>query len=280
MYLHSLNHQNMRHIRFGGLQIPDAVLYEKGRYQDAYTKTKNLTLKPTEIAKIVSEMTEEEKEFAKIAYKFFNETTKKAINETSMILNGYEKATVEKYFPIKADPMFTKQEISGLVQDGTIEGMGMLKERVNGSNPILLEDVAQVIMRQMQNTARYYGLAIPVRDFNKVFNHESTAYAGSVKQSIADTWGNNGVKYVSDILTDIQGGRNKSNFIDVIFDAAKGFHAQSVLTLNPSVAIKQSASYPFALTVLDAKSLAYGMTTAFKKADYEYMDSITPWGWA
>lgn len=280
MYLHSLNRQNMKHIRFGGLQIPDAVLYEKGRYQDAYTKTKNLTLKPTEIEKIVSGMTEEEKEFAKIAYKFFNETTKNAINETSMVLNGYEKAVVENYFPINTDARFTKQEISGLVQDGTIEGMGMLKGRVDGSNPILLEDVAQVIMRQMQNTARYYGLAIPVRDFNKVFNHVSTAYAGSVKESIADTWGNNGVKYVSDILTDIQGGRNKSNFIDVIFDAAKGFHAQSVLTLNPSVAIKQSASYPFALTVLDAKSLAYGMTTAFKKADYEYMDSITPWGWA
>ena len=61
MYLHSLNKQNMNHIRIGGLQIPDAVLYEKGRYQDAYTKTKNLTLKPTEIEKIVSEMTEEEK---------------------------------------------------------------------------------------------------------------------------------------------------------------------------------------------------------------------------
>lgn len=281
MYLHSLNNQNMRHIRFGGLQVPDAGLYEKGRYTDAYTKTKNLTLKPSEIEDIISGMTAEEKSFADIAYKFFNETTKNAINETSMVLNGYEKATVNNYFPIRSDPRFIKREISGLVQDGTIEGMGMLKERTNNAaNPVLLEDVAQVIMRQMQNTARYYGLAVPVRDFNKVFDHTSTAYAGSVKNSISDTWGNNGVKYVSDILTDIQGGRNKSNFIDVIFNAAKGFHAQSVLTLNPSVAIKQSASYPFALTVLDTESLGYGMTTAFKKADYDYMDSITPWGWA
>ena len=138
-------------------------------YGESYGQgAKKIVLKPTQINKIISDMTTQEKEFADIAYKFFNETTKKAINETSLQLDGYEKAIVDNYFPIKTDRNFNRAEISGLIKDGTIEGMGMLKERVGAKNPILLEDITNVITRQIDSTAKYYGLAIPVRNFNKV----------------------------------------------------------------------------------------------------------------
>ena len=281
LYLHSQNHQNMDHIGYGGVRIPNERLYKAGKYQDAYNAGQVITLKPTDVRKIISQMTDAELAYAEVAKKFFNEKTKAAINETSMILNGYEKATVTNYFPIRTDPNFTQREMSGLQMDGTIEGMGSLKERQEGAkNPILLEDVSQVIMRQMENTARYYGFAIPVRNFNKIWNYTSTGYGNSSKNAIIQTWGGAGSKYIENLVQDLQtGGRRAERDI---LDKLKSRYAGTALNLNLGVAIKQSASAPVAALVLDSKSVmkAFAGTNLVKKIDYDYIDSITPWSYS
>ena len=281
LYLHSQNHQNMDHIGYGGVRIPNERLYKAGKYQDAYNAGQVITLKPTDVRKIISQMTDAELAYAEVAKKFFNEKTKAAINETSMILNGYEKATVANYFPIRTDPNFTQKEMSGLQMDGTIEGMGSLKERQEGAkNPILLEDVSQVIMRQMENTARYYGFAIPVRNFNKIWNYTSTGYGNSSKNAIIQTWGGAGSKYIENLVQDLQtGGRRAERDI---LDKLKSRYAGTALNLNLGVAIKQSASAPVAALVLDTKSVmkAFAGTNLVKKIDYDYIDSITPWSYS
>lgn len=281
LYLHSQNHQNMDHIGYGGVRIPNERLYKAGKYQDAYNAGQVITLKPTDVRKIISQMTDAELAYAEVAKKFFNEKTKAAINETSMILNGYEKATVANYFPIRTDPNFTQKEMSGLQMDGTIEGMGSLKERQEGAkNPILLEDVSQVIMRQMENTARYYGFAIPVRNFNKIWNYTSTGYGNSSKNAIIQTWGGAGSKYIENLVQDLQtGGRRAERDI---LDKLKSRYAGTALNLNLGVAIKQSASAPVAALVLDTKSVikAFAGKNMVKKIDYDYIDSITPWSYS
>lgn len=309
LYLHSLNGQNLNHIAGAGLEIPDAKLYQKGKYSVAYRYSQTVRLMPTDIKRIVAGMTEDEKAFANLAREFLNKDTKAAINETSMVLNGTEKANVNNYFPITTDKDFVMRDITGLIQDATIEGMGMLKERRQGAKvPILLEDVAVVLQRQTQNTARYYGLAIPVRDFNKVIQWKKSAYydntdpnakkksiyqtlsevpalgeeAEGVRKSIKDTWGTPGLEYIENVLKDIQtGGQGKEGPGARIFDSLKSTYAGTVLNWNLGVSIKQAASAPFAATVLDAKSVAkaFAGPNFFKKADLEYMDSITPWSY-
>ena len=309
LYLHSLNGQNLNHIAGAGLEIPDAKLYQKGKYSVAYRYSQTVRLMPTDIKRIVAGMTEDEKAFANLAREFLNKDTKAAINETSMVLNGTEKANVNNYFPITTDKDFVMRDITGLIQDATIEGMGMLKERRQGAKvPILLEDVAVVLQRQTQNTARYYGLAIPVRDFNKVIQWKKSAYydntdpnakkksiyqtlsevpalgeeAEGVRKSIKDTWGTPGLEYIENVLKDIQtGGQGKEGPGTRIFESLKSTYAGTVLNWNIGVSIKQAASAPFAATVLDAKSVAkaFAGPNFFKKADLEYMDSITPWSY-
>ena len=283
LYLHSLNTQNERHIANGGIKIPDANLYNKGKYTAAYRYGAELKLQPTDLRAITAGMTEDEKAFAKLAHEFLNVDTKNAINETSLTLSGTMKAMVEDYFPIRSDPNFTMRDITGLVMDGTIEGMGMMKERIKGaSNQILLEDVAQVLQRQTNNTARYYGLAIPVRDFNKVMKFKEAGVTESVRSAVDKAWGDAGINYITDVLNNIQAGAPADNGPGArLFNSLKSTYAGTVLNWNLGVAIKQSASAPFAAVVLDAPSVAKALFTpqGLKKVDYDYMDSITPWSY-
>lgn len=283
LYLHSLNYQNRNHIARAGIEIPDAKLYQKGKYAEAYRYQERLKLQPTDIKRITDGMTADEKAFANLAKEFLNVDTKDAINETSMELNGTYKATVDNYFPIRTDPNFVMGDITGLIQDGTIEGWGALKERKEGAaKPVLLEDVAVVLQRQTTNTAKYYGLAIPVRDFNKVIKWQETTGGTSVGEAINKTWGKTGTDYIRNVLRDIQTGAPGAEGPGAkLFSSLKSTYAGTVLNWNIGVSIKQSASAPFAAVVLDTKSIAkaFAPNNFFRKADLEYMDSITPWSY-
>lgn len=283
LYLHSLNYQNRNHIARAGIEIPDAKLYQKGKYAEAYRYQERLKLQPTDIKRITDGMTADEKAFANLAKEFLNVDTKDAINETSMVLNGTYKATVDNYFPIRTDPNFVMGDITGLIQDGTIEGWGALKERKEGAaKPVLLEDVAVVLQRQTTNTAKYYGLAIPVRDFNKVIKWQETTGGTSVGEAINKTWGKTGTDYIRNVLRDIQTGAPGAEGPGAkLFSSLKSTYAGTVLNWNIGVSIKQSASAPFAAVVLDTKSIAkaFAPNNFFRKADLEYMDSITPWSY-
>lgn len=273
--LHHMSMANRAHIEKSGFNIPDAKLYKAGKYTDAYNKGTLVVMSAPEVLSIIGQMTDAEREYVEVAYDFFNTMSKRALNEASLKLKGYEIATVDKYFPIVTDKNFTPVEIDGIKLDASIEGMGMLKERKGGTNPILLEDAAQVVERQINSVARYSGLAIPVRDANKIWNYTSTGYADSLKSSVAKAWGQAGKTYIENVLTDIQTAR-RTDGSSQIFNLVKGKYAAAVLGTNLGVTIKQFASYPFAATILDNESLIAGLAS---KTDREYIDSITPLSW-
>ena len=300
LYLHLQNPDNVKHIAFGGITIPNEKLYSRGKYAEAYAagetvhlsewdpsvlgesvsdavNRKNDAAAAAAIRKITDQMTPEELEYAEIAYKFFNETTKDAINEVSLALNGYEKAIVDDYFPISTNKNFLQSSYDGLVKDGTLEGMGMLKERSGSRLPIYLEDASQVVLRQKNNTALYYGLAVPIRNFTRFYNYTGgERLERSVKASVGKTWGKTALDYIDNVLSDLQFGRQTQRSIT---DTMKSIYAGTTLNLNLGVAIKQSASYPFAASVIGWGPLAKAARHVVSKADREYMDSITPWGY-
>ena len=55
---------------------------------------------------------------------FFGRYTTNLINETSMKLLGYDRATVKNYYPIAVDRSTLATEIEGVKRDATIEGRG------------------------------------------------------------------------------------------------------------------------------------------------------------
>lgn len=170
LYLHSLNDQNLRHIRDGGITVPDWKLYQKGKIAEAYDRGTIIKLTPSQVRSITAHMTQKERAFALAAHRYFNVTSKEAVNAVSEKLKGYSIAQVEDYFPIHTDSSFTRADFESVKFDGTIEGMGFLKERVNAANPILLRDMSAELDQSIQLHSKYVGLAVPVRNFNKLWN--------------------------------------------------------------------------------------------------------------
>lgn len=288
IYLHSLNQDNREHARYGGFRIPNMDKYERGDYSNAYGQgSKIVRLTRSDMQSIASTMTPQELRFADLAHEYFNKTSKEAINEASMLLNGYELASVDNYMPIKTDPNFTKKDISGLIQDGTIEGQGWTKDRnFMAKNPILLEDITQVLQRSIDGAALYYGLAIPVRNFNKVYEFQRSGYTDSVKEAIMQTFGKRGNEYIEKLLRDLQGGNMDTKdaagkWVDRFTSGLRGNYAQAILTLNPSVAIKQAASYPTAAARLGFEPLkkALAKLTTSTKEDMDLINKYTPLLW-
>lgn len=287
LYLHSLNNQNMRHIKDGGITVPDEKLYRAGKLSEAYARGTTIKLTPSQVRSITAHMTDKERSFALAAQKYFNDVSKKSINETSEKLKGYSLADVENYFPINTDSSFTRSDFESLKFDGTIEGMGFLKERVNAANPILLRDANAVLEQAIQMHSKYVGLAIPVRNFNKIwsvttgsFNEDGSRnnFEGSVQNAIKGKWGEAGYSYVEKMMSDLQGGQKQKNVWAGAMNKLRSNYAGAVLTLNLSVAMKQAASYPTAAAVLGWTPLVKAMGNA-GKVDLALIEKYTPLQW-
>ena len=287
LYLHSLNDQNMKHIRDGGITIPDQALYKKGKIADAYAKGETIKLTPSAVRSIAAKMTAEERAFANAAHDYFNGMSRNEINAVSEKLKGYSLAGVEDYFPINTDTAFTKKDFEALKFDGTLEGMGFLKERVNAKNPIMLRDMNDVLTQSINQHSKYVGLAIPVRNFNKVwgvttqsFNEDGTrnSFESSVQKAISQKWGKDAVDYVEKMMTDLQNAGGRTENWDKLFNKVRSNYAQAVLTLNLSVAMKQAASYPTAAAVTGWKPLARAMAD-FGKVNQDLIAKYTPLQW-
>ena len=293
MYLASMNADNLRHIRDGGIKLPDIKLYKKGRISEAMEKGTIVKFSPSMLNEITSHMTKTEKEFAQEAYKYYNETSPKAINEVSEELKGYSLARVQNYYPIHTDSNFLSKEFEAMKFDGTIEGMGFLKERVRASNPILMTGLVDELTRSIEMNSKYVGLAIPVRNFGKIYGVSDVAYTekneggiktleadyrGSVKDSISDKWGGAVASYIEKFMTDLQNGRKNYDDWGNFFSKLRSNYAGAVLTLNASVALKQAASYPTAAAVLGRAPLAKAMGN-FGKVDLDLIAKYTPLQW-
>ncbi|MDD3883290.1 MAG: hypothetical protein PHI27_13765 [Eubacteriales bacterium] len=281
LYMHTLNNDNLKHLFGGGITMPAIDLYKQGRFAEAFKRGNTFHLTEDQVKKILAGMTAYEKAWVKAAQEFFAYSTEK-INETSMQLVGYKKAMVQNYFPIQSDRNFLRVDFESIARDGSIEGMGFLKERVGSTNPMYLMDITSVLDRQLNNTAKYVGLAIPVRNFNKVYRVSTKGYADSVQAALNQMWGDKATKYLENLMADIQDARKNP---PTFFDKAKGRFAQSVLALNPSVSLKQAASYPTAAAVLGWKPLMKALGRGGKKgtplsrADQDLIAKYTPLLW-
>lgn len=288
LYLHSLNDQNLRHIRDGGITVPDMRLYRKGKLAEAYARGTTIKLTPSQVRSITAGMTAEERAFARAVHDYFNGQSRERINAVSEKLKGYPIAQVEDYFPINTDSSFTRSDFETLKFDGTLEGMGFLKERqTKAANPILLRDVNLVLEQSISQHGKYVGLAIPVRNFNKVwgvtkssFNDDGSrnSYESSVQKAVKNTWGESGYNYVEKLMTDLQSGKNAKNIWIRLLNRVRSNYAGAVLTLNMSVAMKQAASYPTAAAVLGWGPLARAMGDV-GKVDLDLIAKYTPLQW-
>ena len=271
LYMHLQNKDSVEHLMTGGMVLPDAKLYSAGDIEQAYQKGQTVQLgmlKDTEgnpmpdsvLNTVEAALTDYDRAWIADMKEFFDSYTTNLINETSMQLLGYNRAQVKNYYPIAVDKGVLATQIEGLNLDATIEGRGFLKNRVKSSKPILLEECSSVVQRSLRDTAAYAGLALPIRDVQKVLNSnvETADGLGNLKNKIIkEQWGKSTVDYINDLLTDLQTTqRRRDNGVSRMAARLRGNYAGAVLTLNPGVAIAQAASLPTAGAVLGMDTMA------------------------
>ena len=271
LYMHLQNADSREHLLNGGLTLPDTTLYNEGDIERAYQKGQTvkigmltgadgMPMADTILNTVENALTDYDRKWIEDMKGFFGDYTTNLINETSMKLVGFQRATVKNYYPIAVDKTQLASEIEGLKLDATIEGRGMLKERVKSGLPILLEECSSVVQRSLRDTAAYAGLAAPIRDANRILNANVETEDGIQKLKsgvLKEHWGRDAVNYVDYLLTDLQTKqRKRSDGIGRVMGKLRGNYAGAILTLNPGVAIAQAASLPTAGAVLGSDTMA------------------------
>ena len=272
LYMHLQNADSRQHLLNGGLTVPNMEQYTKGNIERAYQEGQTVHLGglqnadgtpmvDTVLQTVENALTDYDRAWIADMQELFNRYTTNLINETSMQLLGYNRAGVKNYYPIAVDKSALATQIEGLNLDATIEGRGFLKNRVKKAvQPILLEECSNVVQRSIRDTAAYAGLALPIRDVQKVLNSNVETKDGvyNLKNGIIkEQWGRSAVEYVNDLLTDLQTTqRKRDNGVSRMAARLRGNYAGAILTLNPGVAIAQAASLPTAAAVLGSDTMA------------------------
>ena len=246
MYLESKNYDNLRHMT-GGRTFADRELYSMGERQEAFEQGRTVRLAPETVKKIVSDLTPEEAELAKILEKYYNDFATKKINEKSNALYGYDKAMGKNYAPIYTNQNYVNKEIGKF--DVTAEGVGNLKARQVSKNPSYNIGAFDAFERHIDQTARFVGYAIPARNWDKLLKWGEKD--NSLKDVITHKWGGEAKQYITDLLTRLQGGAGESEkTLGQLSNKLLSNYITAVFGANPGIVLKQAASFPQFASVL------------------------------
>lgn len=270
------NPDNMRHIKYGGLTVPDAEYMKQGKIQDAYVNGETVKLGPDTVRRIVDEnLKPEGREFANLLDKYYNEWAKTKINAVSQKLEGVDRAITRFYYPIKTDKAYL--ETSYNIFDGTIEGMGPLKARIhNATAPIMLGDADRTYMWHRDMMAKYVGYAIPVRNFRMLMNWAPGFGERKNNAEIERKFGSEAAKFLKDFATVVETGDLETA---QTMHKLVGNYVQQVLNANISSMLKQFAAIALAGSSYGQGSILRGLTNlkAQMKTDPKIIRIYTPY---
>ena len=175
------------------------------------------------------------------------------VNETSMLLSGVKKATTENYIHINVDQDTNPEQNKGIRYDNSAANPGWLNHRVNSSKPILLVGLVQQAETSIENTAQYAGMAVPLRNAEKVLN--SMQGGRTLFGTIGDVWGTPAREYMNKALADLCEVKDSREVGDGVFAKLRSYAASAALNANVNVTLLQAASLPTA-----AAELGWGAT--------------------
>ena len=240
LYMASKNSDNLKHLLEGG-----------GRTKDMAN-----TIKFTQdgIDDVIKSLTTQEKQLADGLSGYFDGMAKDAINKTSVELDGFEISKVNNYYPIVTDALYRSSDFPKYVGSSTLEGMGFLKQRAHAGNPIMIEDVFEVLHRNINKVSAYSGNAVPLRNMKAVFGN------ADVKRTLNTAYGDTVNGYTKDLFANLENGYVKNTISDKMAQKLITNSQKAVLGANPKVWVNQLASLPTAAAEIDVKYLVQGLT--------------------
>jgi hypothetical protein len=199
------------------------------------------------------------------AYHLFNKVGKDAINETSMQLVGREIAKAKNYIRAYVDSDFVRKDIDLKNENITLEGHGSLKETdPNAQNPVVLRGLQENVYDHIDFVSKYHGLAIPIRNFNKIYKLSDVGVDGhrSIKSMLAKKFGSAIrddviVRSINELQNPRRGERS-------FFNKLRGNWLDATFWGNIPSMLKQTTSYWTAASILDEGALVVGLKNYVK----------------
>lgn len=259
------NNDKLVHLQKGGATIRDAVAIQDGKGSKATSHTVRVT--PELIATIESRLTEWDRAYMKEVRDYL---TKEAM-ETNKVLYQLKHrvlSTEDFYVPYIVDKGYLETKLEGSdVFNLFVKTPGSTQAlQKKAPQPVIIDGMDTMMKKHVQDTANYVGLAIPIRDFAKVYNGRLAATEDgevytSIQKTIQENFQENGTSLILQALLDVQGGSSGNNWnthISENLNRLQGAFVRSALLINPSVTIKQAASYIAAESVLSHRALTAG----------------------
>lgn len=158
--------------------------------------------------------------------------------------------------------------------DQTAEGVGSQKERVKSWTPLLMVSAFDAFEQHVDETARFVGMSIPVRNWKKVMGKTVIDMDTTPQQVISDKWDKETVEYIESTINSLQGGdRSDADTVSSAADKIFSNYVSATFGANPSIVLKQAGSIPLAAAYLDAKYIPRGKK--IRKIDRDLIGKYT-----
>lgn len=243
---------DMNHISTGGFTFADLALLKKGNLREAISAENAHSVNAALAAKMIAQFSMDlandqwAQEYMRASREFFDGMAKEAVNETYLKLKHRIIARDANYIPFETDTNYVVREISARnnIQQ-TINSYGMLQDTKEGaSQPLIISGLNNMLDRHIEQVGSIKGLAVAVRDFNKIWNVRTTNTGigndPTVKGAIEQYRGTGAVKLITDTVQDIQGAR--PNTQSWLYRKIKSGYITAKFALNLSVVMKQIGS--------------------------------------
>lgn len=229
----------------GIIRISDEKSAKAFKYKEAISGGNDLEITPTIIKEIESKLTLVDKDYIKLTKKFFNVLSKNAKTKTDVALYGVTNVVDGEYFPIRVSDDVLYKQIGdngfGFGNMFSVYSASFNKDvKRNAKNKVVIENVLDVVERHAQQMSSYYGLAIPIKSFNQIWNTQvdENVKVSSVVSKIDKSF----ERYVSDLFKAMQGIRAQKTSFDRVMGKIRGNWAKAALGFNPKVVATQFAS--------------------------------------
>ena len=265
LYAFSKRDQAGDHLKYGGF-VFDGLTEVKVKNKAGVTvkyQLKDATaynLSEETLAEIIGTLTPEQKAFVDVMQDYLSTVMGEKGNEVSLALYDIKLFKEKYYFPLKSAPQYLAKAKEQAMGEVKIKNSGFTKETTpKAKNPIVLSSFMDVWAGHVNDMSMYHSFTLPLEDFYRVYNYHTPADKKfemvSVGASLENAHGEAAVKYIDQLLKDLNGGA-RSDPRDSIGKALMANFKKASVMLSWSVVIQQPSAIIRAQALVDAKYFA------------------------
>ena len=262
LYAFSKRDQAGDHLKYGGF-VFDGLTEVKAKNKVGITVTYQLkdatayNLSEETLTEIIGKLTPEQRAFADAMQDYLSTVMGEKGNEVSLALYDIKLFKEKNYFPLRSAPQYlakAKEQAQGEVK---IKNSGFTKETTpKAKNPIVLSSFMDVWAGHVNEMSMYHAFTLPLEDFYRVYNYHTTADEKmemvSVGASLENAHGQAAVKYIDQLLKDLNGGTRGDPREAWGKSWMSRFKKASVMA-SMSVVVQQPTAIVRAMALVDAK---------------------------